>query len=116
MKSYEWNVADNRFRQVDDPTYDPDVSFVDEAIRNAGYVREFSSQGDDAFGATISVYSAARPGKPAFYVDLTGENSGIATFVAGDFLSLLTTLQQIQPFLTLIRLDQVAWSLQAGQK
>lgn len=110
MKSFEWNVADNRFRQVDDPTYDPDVSDVNEAIRNAGYIREFSSQGDDGFGASINVYGATQSGKPAFYIDLMGENSGVATFVAADFLSLLTTLQQIQPFLTLIRLDQVAWS------
>lgn len=110
MKSFEWNVADSRFRQVDDPTYDSSVSDVAEAIRNAGYMREFSSQEDDGFGASINVYSTTQAGKPAFYIDLMGENSGIATFVATDFLGLLATLQQIQPFLTLIRLDQVAWS------
>lgn len=116
MKSFEWSVADNRFRQVDDPTYDSGVSDVAEAIRNAGYMREFSSQEDEGFGASINVYSTTQSGKPAFYIDLMGENSAIATFVAADFLGLLTTLQQIQPFLTLIRLDQVAWNTQAEGK
>lgn len=110
MDSYKWSVTDGCFTLVSDPAYSPDISDVSEAIRSAGYQREFSSSDDLALGASIAVYRTDKPSKPTFYVDLMGENSGIATFVADDFLALLATLQQIQPFLTLVRLDQHAWA------
>lgn len=114
MDSYKWSVTDGRFSCVSDPTYSPDISDVSEAIRIAGYWREFSSRDDEALGASIDVYRTDKPDKPIFYVDLMGENSGIATFVADDFLGLLATLQQIQPFLALVRLDQHAWCASRG--
>lgn len=109
LKSYEWNAEQNRFLEIEDPTWNPELSDVAESISRSGYFREFSSQEDDSLGASIDVYRTDIPGRPCYYINIMGENTGIASLVARDFPSLATTLQQIQPFLTLIRLDQVVW-------
>lgn len=107
MKSYEWSVSTQAFVEVDDPTYDPDVSSVDESIHKAGYFAQFSSEdeGNDA-GAGVMLYSTEEKDKPRFYVDIMGQTAGIATLVARDFPALVETLRQIHPLLTLAGLDQ----------
>lgn len=117
LESFEWNVEKQQFVTVDDPTCDSEAGDVETAIRDAGYGREFSSQDDDSLGATFRVYrsNGNNPGKPAYYIDIMGENSGIATLVARDFPHLAATLQQLQPFMALVRLDQAAWA-QANER
>lgn len=106
--SYEWDSTQKNFKEVPDPTYDADECDVAACIRKAGYSAEISSDAEDFVGATISIYATDRDDKPRFYIDVMGQNTGIATFVAKDFLTLLATLKELQPLLTLIGLDQFA--------
>jgi len=111
MDCYKWDINGGCFVPAVDPTANSNYSSVAEAIWEAGYQREFSSSDADVMGASVAVYRRRSDSVvPTYYVDLMGENSGIATFVADDFFGLLATLQQINPFLALIRLDQHAWS------
>lgn len=103
MKSYEWDMAQQAFRTVDDPTYDPTVDDLSEAIAKAGYSQEVVS-GED--GAIVSIYMTEDKSKPQFYIDIAGQNSGIASLVARDFIALVETLNRIHSLLTLIGLDQ----------
>lgn len=111
-KSFEWNVAAARFATVDDPTYDENGQDVATDIYNAGYRREFSSREEDSEGGWITVYRhhEGKEGMPMFFIDISGECSGIASLVARDFPHLVLTLQQLQPLLTLLGLDQVTWN------
>lgn len=107
MKSYEWSTSTQAFVEVDDPTYDPDVSDVDESICKAGYFMQFSSEDEgNGAGAGIKLYSAEEENKPRFYIDIMGQTAGIATLIARDFPALVETLRQIHPFLTFAGLDQ----------
>lgn len=106
MKSYEWDAAKRVFVEVDDPTYHPDISTVSESVAKANYFAEFSSDEENGQGATITVYATQDKDKPRFYIDIMGQNTGIASLVARDFPSLVETLHQIHPLLTLTRLDQ----------
>jgi hypothetical protein len=115
LNSFEWDVTKQQFVAVEDPTHNPDVDDVETSIRAAGYAREFSSQDGDSMGATFRVYRSIDEGKPAFYIDIMGESTGIATLIARDFPHLVATLQQLQPFMALVRLDQVSWIESAKQ-
>lgn len=106
MKSFEWDRSKKEFVEVDDPTYDPDISDVRESVSKANYFAEFSSKEEDTVGATITVYATEDKSKPRFYIDIAGQNTGIASLVARDFPSLVETLHQIHPLLTLTGLDQ----------
>lgn len=106
--SYEWDLTQQIFKEVLDPTSTIEASDVNECIRKAGYQPEISSDAEDDVSATVKIYATDRPGQPRFYIDVMGQNSGIATFVARDFLSLLETLKQLHPLLTMIGLDQSA--------
>lgn len=106
MKSYEWDVVRKIFVEVDDPTYNPEISDVAESIFRANYYAEFSSEEEPGPGASITVYATSDTKKPQFYIDIMGQNTGIATLVARDFPSLVETLHRIQPLLTLVGLDQ----------
>lgn len=108
MNSYEWKGGE--FVEVPDPTYNPDIGDVEECIRTAGYRTEVSSRLVDNFGADITVYSTDKEGIPRFYIDVMGQNSGIATLVAHDFPQLARTLKEIQPLIALVGLDQYAGS------
>lgn len=112
MDCYKWDIKSGEFLPAIDPTANSGCDSVSDAIWKAGYNREFCSVDEETVGASVSVYRL-RPESgsvaPTYYIDLMGENTGIATFVADDFLGLLATLQQINPFLALIRLDQHAW-------
>jgi len=107
-KSYEWKVRSNCFIEVDDPAVNNDEIDVDERIIMAGYTKEISSNLEGGMNATISIYATNKEDKPRFYIDVMGQNNGIATFVAQDFLMLLETLKQIQPLISLLGLDQMA--------
>jgi hypothetical protein len=106
MKSYEWNLSTKSFNEVDDPTYNADVDSVDEAIANAGYKIQLSSDGEEAEGGFIRVYTTDVANKPQFYIEIMGLTEGIASLVAHDFPSLVETLRQIHPIIALIGLDQ----------
>lgn len=106
MKSYEWNTSTQAFVEVDDPAYDPNGGGVDECIFAAGYIAQLSSDEERGTGATVKLYCTDRKDKPRFYIDIMGQTEGIATLVARDFPSLVETLRQIHPLLTLARLDQ----------
>lgn len=106
MKSFEWDVSKKMFVEVDDPAYNPEISGVIESMVAANYFAEFSSEEEDGDGATITVYATEDKNKPRFYIDIMGQNTGIATLVARDFPSLVETLHQIHPLLTLAGLDQ----------
>lgn len=103
MKSYEWSASKQAFVEVDDPTYNDAISDVSEAISKAGYDVEMVS-GED--GATVTVYMTEDESKPRFYIDIMGQNRGIATLVARDFIALAETMKQIHPLLTVVGLDQ----------
>lgn len=115
MKSYEWDTQSKMFCEVDDPVYDPEVGDFREAIYLAGYSPEITSEDDQAHGATITVYQGSKEDKPRFYIDLMGQNSGIATLVAKDFIALAETLHQIQGLLSLFAIDQFASARAADQ-
>lgn len=106
MKSFEWNKATQSFDEVDNPTYFPDIGSVDESIAKANYHQEISSYDGDSTGATVQVYATDDETKPRFFIDIMGMNCGIASLVARDFPSLVETLRQVHPLLTLIGLDQ----------
>lgn len=106
--SYEWDSTQQVFKEVSDPTSVFDESSVDECIRKAGYYPEISSNAENDVNATVTIYATEKPEQPRFYIDIMGQNTGIATFVARDFLSLLETLKQLHPLLTMIGLDQSA--------
>lgn len=114
MNSYEWDSTQQIFKEVPDPTSDIDANDVAESIRKAGYSVEISSDAEHVIGAMVSIYVTDREDKPRFYIDVVGQNTGIATFVAKDFLALLATLKELQPLLTLIGLDQFAMAQIAG--
>lgn len=103
MKSYEWNTAQQAFVTVDDPTYDPAIKDLSEALAKAGYSQEVVS-GED--GAIISIYMTDDKSKPQFYIDIAGQTQGIASLVARDFIALVETLNRIHSLLTVIGLDQ----------
>lgn len=106
MKSFEWDTSKKMFVEVDDPTYNPEIASVSESMAAANYFVEFSSEEEDRVGATVTVYATQDKDKPRFYIDIMGQNTGIATLVARDFPSLVETLHQIHPLLTLAGLDQ----------
>ena len=106
MKSYEWDPAERALVEVDDPTYHLDASDVQTAIHDAGYVPELSSEGENDAGAMVVVYKTECTDKPRYFIDISGQNSGLASLVARDFPSLVETLRHIHPLLTLIGLDQ----------
>lgn len=106
MTSYEWDTTKQTFIEVDDPTHTEEGLGATEAIRKAGYSLEFCSSEENQTGAMISVYSSQDANKPLFFIDIAGINSGLATLVARDFISLVETLNKIQPLLTLAGLDQ----------
>lgn len=106
MKSYSWNGQE--FTEVDDPTYNENNNDISEGIRKAGYRPEISSKLEDGFGADIAIYVTDEPGNPRFYIDLMGQNTGIATLVANDFPHLVKTLKEIQPLISIMGLDQFA--------
>lgn len=106
MKSYSWDGQ--QFTEVDDPTYNTEEGDVSESIRKAGYRPEISSKLEDRLGADITIYATDELDKPRFYIDLMGQNTGIATLIANDFLHLVKTLKEIQPLISLMGLDQHA--------
>lgn len=108
MNSYQWNGVE--FEEVSDPTYDPQVTDIAESIRKAGYAPEISSKLEDGFGADITIYATNDAGKPRFFIDVMGQNTGIATLVAKDFPHLARTLKEIQPLISMVGLDQYAFS------
>lgn len=107
--SFEWDSSKNAFQEVSDPIDFENGNDVAEAISNTGYYPEISSNLEgDSIGATVTIYGTSKSNLPAYYIDIMGQNTGIATFVARDFLSLLETLKQLQPILSMIGLDQFA--------
>lgn len=103
MPSYEWDAAKQFFKSVEDPVLD--VEGEGKPI-DAGYFCELSSEGEEDSSAAIKLYMTDDPTKPLFYIDITGQNRGIATLIARDFPSLLETLRQVHPLLTLAGLNQ----------
>lgn len=110
--SFEWDAAQQAFKRVSNPIdFGADDSFEGSIIK-AGYLLEVSSDPeDDGVTATVKIYATEKRDLPRFYIDVMGHNRQLATLVAKDFLSLLETLKQLQPLLTLIGLDQTASSL-----
>ena len=108
MKSYEWNRSDQSFVEVDDPIYDPKVESFSEALANAGYGVELSSEFDNSVGASVNLYATDRKDKPQFYLEIVGQSRSIASLVARNFPSLVETMRQIQPLIALTGLDQQA--------
>lgn len=104
MKNYEWNPSTNALVETENPTHGS------ESITEAGYFAEFSSESEKNEGATIIVYATDAKDKPDFYIEILGQNSGIASLVAQDFPSLVITLNHIHPLLTLFGLDQFSAS------
>ncbi|HEX7649931.1 MAG TPA: hypothetical protein VF450_21220 [Noviherbaspirillum sp.] len=115
MKSYEWDLAKKMFVEVDNPTYDPKADGVSEAITNAGYFVEFASGDESDVGGHVTIYGTQDPSKPRFYIDIMGQNTGIATLVARDFIALVETLHRIHPLLTFAGLEQVYTARVADQ-
>jgi len=115
MNSYEWDLTQQAFKEVPDPTADAETSDVKEAISKSGYVLEISGDIDDGVSSSVQIYATEKPDKPRFYIDVMGQNTGIATFVASDVISLLETLKQLHPLLTLIGIDQFAGTQIAGR-
>jgi hypothetical protein len=68
------------FIEVDDLTYDPEMSSADEAIAKANYRLEISSSDSDTTGAFVQIYITDDESKPHFFIDIVGLNSGIAIF------------------------------------
>lgn len=106
MNTYEWNTAKNAFVQVDDPIDSQEGANYHECISKAGYRAEIASDEINGNGASVTLYVTEDKNKPEFYIDIMGQNSGIANLVARDFPSLVETLRQIGPLLTLTHLDQ----------
>lgn len=110
MKSYE--LVDGVLTKVPDPTYNDSIADCHESIVEAGYMVEASNCIADDGGAEIRLYQlqsdAAKNGKPRFYIDITGQFTGIASFIAYDFPQLMETLKYIHPLITLFGLDQVS--------
>lgn len=77
-----------------------------QALWNAGYRRELTSRPGDEWDAEITLYSSMEPGKPRFYLDVSGANGQIAVLLANSFLDLLKVLKEIEPLQTLFSLDQ----------
>lgn len=103
MPSYEWDAAKQSFTTVEDPILD--VAGEENPI-DAGYFCELSSEDEENSSGAVKLYMTDDPTKPLFYIDITGQNRGIATLVARDFPSLVETLRQVHPLLTLAGLDQ----------
>ena len=104
MKSYK--LESGQFVEIDSP--------VDEAalsrdwvggITEAGYSCQITSElADSAEGAAVRLYQ--RDKAPRYFLDIVGSGEGIATVVADDFPSLMQTLKELHPLLTLVRMDQ----------
>lgn len=110
MESFE--LVDGALLRVPDPTYDDQISDVQESIAKAGYVPESSSEIEDGAGSEIRLYQLqpgrAAEGKPQFYIDIVGRYTGIASLIAYDFPQLIETLKYIHPLIALLGLDQVS--------
>lgn len=115
MKSYEWISATKSLTEVNDPTFDEGSASFDEAIAKAGYTIQLSSDGENAEGGFIRLYTTNAVEKPRYFIDIMGLTEGIATLVARDFSSLIETLRQIQPLIELVRLDQFSTARVADQ-
>ena len=102
MKAYK--LVDGAFVEVEDPTDVHADGDVDAAIAKAGYLAEISTRLENVVGADAVVY--ARDAAPRYYIDLMGQNHGIAAVVADDFPALVKTLKELHPLLTLIAADQ----------
>lgn len=109
MECYKF--VDGGFKRVVDPTdvgLSSGIAGVEEAIFHAGYTIHVCSSESDAIGPEISIYETENRSLPRYYIDLMGIHQGIATFVADDFQSLLATLKELAPLISVLGLAQVA--------
>ncbi|ASI70009.1 hypothetical protein BA022_16540 [Diaphorobacter nitroreducens] len=84
-----------------------DGSYEDN-IAAAGYYSQISTPIPEAAGAEITVYEYMKNDreKPLYYIDVSGQNSQLAALIANDFPSLVSTLREIAPLISLVGLDQ----------
>lgn len=103
-----YKLMGGQLHEAEDPISGDEGEGYEAGLYKAGYIKQLSSLGHNSEHSEITLYATTTPGKPQYYIDVTGYSGQMVVLVADDFPSLVSTLKEIAPLIALVGLDQQA--------